>query len=184
MVAENLVNTERRMLKAMLTESTKVWSLSEILSACDWQDQAIAVGAGLGLTDKGLVELTEIVTTEVKLGVQGQSAMSEGLLEARLWNWFTSTTEPSMANLQQSFERHEAGPGIGLLKKLGITMDGGTHWIRPLRMWFGEIVGVQGATARMTEEVEGETFARAIFHHGENANAFFSSCCSCRAARL
>ena len=126
MVAESLVNTERRMLKAMLTESTKVWSLSEILNACEWQDQAIAVGAGLGLTDKGLVELSETVTTEVKLGVQGQSAMSEGLLEARLWNWFKSTSEPSMANLQQSFERHEAGPGIGLLKKLGITMDGGS----------------------------------------------------------
>ena len=31
-----------------------------------------------------------------------------------------------MANLQQSFERHEAGPGIGLLKKLGVTMDGGS----------------------------------------------------------
>ncbi len=125
MVAEKLVNTERRMLKAMLTNPTKVWSLSEILNACDWQDQAIAVGAGLGLTDKGLVELSETLTREVKLGVQGQSAVSEGLLEARLWDWFNLSSEPSVANLQQSFERHEAGPGIGLLKKLGVTMDGG-----------------------------------------------------------
>ena len=66
MVAEKLVNTERRMLKAMLINPTKVWSLSEILNACDWQDQAIAVGAGLGLTDKGLVELSETLTREVK----------------------------------------------------------------------------------------------------------------------
>ena len=94
--------------------------------ACDWQDQAIAVGAGLGLTDKGLTQLSEAVSTEVKLGAQGQSALSEGLLEARLWDWYQSASEPSMANLQQSFARHEAGPGIGLLKKLGVTMTGGS----------------------------------------------------------
>ena len=126
MVDDNLVNTERRMLKAMLADSSKVWSLSDILTACDWQDQAIAVGAGLGIAEKGYAEVFETVTTEVKLGAQGQLALSEGLLEARLWDWFNSTPEPSMANLQQSFERHEAGPGIGLLKKLGVTMDGGS----------------------------------------------------------
>ena len=114
------------MLKVMLTDATKVWSLSDILAACDWQDQAIAVGAGLGLTDKGLTQLSETVSTEVKLGAQGQSALSEGLLEARLWDWYQSASEPSMANLQQSFARHEAGPGIGLLKKLGVTMTGGS----------------------------------------------------------
>ena len=125
MVDDNLVNTERRMLKAMLADSSKVWSLTDILTACDWQDQAIAVGAGLGVAEKGYAEVSETVT-EVKLGAQGQLALSEGLLEARLWDWFKSTSEPSMANLQQSFERHEAGPGIGLLKKLGVTMDGGS----------------------------------------------------------
>lgn len=126
MVADSLVNTERRMLKAMLADSSKAWSLSDILTACDWQDQAIAVGAGLGIAEKGYAEVSETVTTEVKLGAQGQLALSEGLLESRLWDWFKSTSEPSMANLQQSFERHEAGPGIGLLKKLGVTMDGGS----------------------------------------------------------
>ena len=126
MVADSLVNTERRMLKAMLADSSKAWSLSDILTACDWQDQAIAVGAGLGVAEKGYAEVVETVTTEVKLGAQGQLALSGGLLESRLWDWFKSTSEPSMANLQQSFERHEAGPGIGLLKKLGVTMDGGS----------------------------------------------------------
>lgn len=48
----------------------------------------------------------------------------------------------------------------------GIAMDGGTHWIRPLRMWFGEVVGVQGVAARMAAEAEGETFVKAILHHG------------------
>ena len=125
MVAANLVNTERRMLKAMQSQSTKVWALSEILDECDWQDQAIAVGAGLGLADKGMVKISETITTEVRLGVQGQLALSEGLLEARLWDWFKSSDEPSMANIQQAFERHEAGPGIGLLKKLGLVVADG-----------------------------------------------------------
>ena len=118
MEADNLVNTERRMLKVMLTDSTKVWSLSDILVACDWQDQAIAVGAGLGLADKGLAKLSETVSTEVKLGAQGQSAVSEGLLEARLWNWFKSVSEPSMANLQQSFRKTRGGSGNWFVEEI------------------------------------------------------------------
>ncbi len=125
MVAENLVNTERRMLKAMLVDSGKNWTLDEILDSCNWQDQAVAVGAGQGLANKGYAEVNEVVSTEVRLASQGESAMNEGLLEARLWQWFKSTDEATMANMQQSFEKHEAGPGIGLLKKLGITMETG-----------------------------------------------------------
>ena len=67
MVDDNLVNTERRMLKAMLADSSKVWSLSDILTACDWQDQAIAVGAGLGIAEKGYAEVSETVTTGGKI---------------------------------------------------------------------------------------------------------------------
>ena len=47
----------------------------------------------------------------------------------------------------------------------GIAMDGGTHWLRPLRMWFGEVVGVSGTTAQLTPECEGETMVKAILHH-------------------
>ena len=125
MVAENLVNTERRMLKAMLEDANKNWTLGEILDSCDWHDQAVAVGAGQGLANKGYAEVSEIVSTEVRLAPQGESAMNEGLLEARLWQWFKSTDEATVANMQKSFEKHEAGPGIGLLKKLGITMETG-----------------------------------------------------------
>ena len=114
MVAENLVNTERRMLKAMLTNGNKQWSLTDILVSCDWTDQAFAVGAGQGLADKGLVEVTESVTTEVRIATQGQQALENGLLESRLWHWFKSSSDATMAELQESFEKHEAGPGIGL----------------------------------------------------------------------
>ena len=84
MVAETLLNTERRMLKVMLDNPSHNWSLSEILNSCDWQDQAIAVGAGFGLVDKGLVNVSELVTTGVRLAANGQVALRDGLLELSL----------------------------------------------------------------------------------------------------
>ena len=87
--------------------------------------RAIAVGAGFGLVDKGLVEVSELVTTGVRLATNGQVALRDGLLEARLWDWFKSSDNPTMSSLQESFEKHEAGPGVGLLKKLGLVLDAG-----------------------------------------------------------
>ena len=50
MDAPNLLNPERRMLLKMQSEPSKSsWSLEEVLRACDWTDQAVAVGAGHGL---------------------------------------------------------------------------------------------------------------------------------------
>ena len=39
-----LTNPERRMLRAMQKQQEN-WSLNEILDACDWTDQAVAVTA-------------------------------------------------------------------------------------------------------------------------------------------
>ncbi|MFZ1753064.1 MAG: Gfo/Idh/MocA family oxidoreductase [Caldilineaceae bacterium] len=44
----------------------------------------------------------------------------------------------------------------------GITMDGGAHWIRPLRMWLGEIEEVVAVTGRPLAEMDGESLARSI----------------------
>ena len=49
----------------------------------------------------------------------------------------------------------------------GIVIDGGTHWVRPLRMWLGEVVEVTGATQRLTAQAEGETLAKAILRHAD-----------------
>ena len=125
MDASTLVNTERRMLRVMQGKPASKWQLSDILMTCDWTDQAVAVGAGQGLADKKLVKVIEHSQIEVKLAPQGQLAIDNGLLEARLYSWFLESSEPSMSNLQQSFDKHEAGPGIGLLKKLGISMQAG-----------------------------------------------------------
>ena len=48
MDAPNLLNPERRMLRAMqLSDATRTWDLESVLAACDWTDQAVAVGACL-----------------------------------------------------------------------------------------------------------------------------------------
>jgi predicted dehydrogenase len=54
----------------------------------------------------------------------------------------------------------------------GISIDGGAHWIRPLRMWLGEIEEVVAALGRPLAAMEGESFARALlrFRSGVVAN--------------
>ena len=44
----------------------------------------------------------------------------------------------------------------------GVSIDGGAHWIRPMRMMFGEIHSVVAATYRFIPEMEGESLSHAI----------------------
>ena len=126
MDAPNLLNPERRMLLTMQQQPTRAsWNLDELLEACQWQDQAIAVGAGHGLQHHGLVDVVEHRTSEIRLDEEGERAVNNGLLEQRLWTWISGQDTATMQGLQEAFERHEAGPGVGLLKQLGVTLDGG-----------------------------------------------------------
>ena len=44
-----LTNPEKRMLRIMQDRAGD-WTLEEVLKACNWDDQAIAVSAGHGLS--------------------------------------------------------------------------------------------------------------------------------------
>ena len=57
----------------------------------------------------------------------------------------------------------------------GIVIDGGAHWIRPLRMWLGEIKEVVAVTDRLIPEMEGETFARALLKFETGTIALFDA---------
>lgn len=57
----------------------------------------------------------------------------------------------------------------------GITMDGGAHWIRPLRMWLGEIDSVVAVTGRPVAEMEGESFTRALLQFESGTVAVFDA---------
>ena len=120
-----LTNPEKRMLRVMQKRDEK-WKLDEILEACDWDDQAIAVAAGHGLSNHGYVKISESSETSVILGSEGEKAAREGLLESRLWEFLQSIENPTMKSLSTNFERHEAGPGVGLLKGLGVSLESGS----------------------------------------------------------
>ena len=57
----------------------------------------------------------------------------------------------------------------------GITIDGGSHWIRPLRMWLGEISEVVGTLGHPLKQMEGESLARALFRFESGCIAQFDA---------
>jgi predicted dehydrogenase len=57
----------------------------------------------------------------------------------------------------------------------GIAMDTGSHWIRPLRMWLGEVDEVVAALGRPFERMEGESLARALLRFESGAVAVFDA---------
>jgi UDP-N-acetyl-2-amino-2-deoxyglucuronate dehydrogenase len=44
----------------------------------------------------------------------------------------------------------------------GVAIDAGSHWLRPLRRWLGELVEVVAATGRPYAAMEGESMCRAL----------------------
>lgn len=57
----------------------------------------------------------------------------------------------------------------------GITIDGGAHWLRPLRMWLGEIDEVVAVTGHPLAEMEGESLARALLRFQSGVVAVFDA---------
>ena len=124
-----LGNKERRMLRAMLTDPSRKWALEDLLAETGWTDQVHEAGAGKALHEGGLVDVEESRSRLVYLGPEGNKASAEGLLESRLWKWISEQdgSERSMKSLLAAgFDRSEAGPGVGLLKGLGISIEAGS----------------------------------------------------------
>jgi len=57
----------------------------------------------------------------------------------------------------------------------GVAIDAGSHWLRPLRMWLGELVEVVAATSRPYEAMEGESMCRALCRFDSGAVASFDA---------
>lgn len=57
----------------------------------------------------------------------------------------------------------------------GITMDGGAHWIRPLRMWLGEIEEAVAITGRPLAAMDGESLARSLLRFQSGVVAGFDA---------
>jgi len=125
MVGGQLSNIERRLLRKMKEGSLENCSVEEILKACEWTDQAIAVGAAQGLCEKGLANQKEEHSRMIRALQNAQIAIEKGLLEERILAWIQTSEQPTMAEFQSHFDRSEAGPGIGLMKKLGMSTNDG-----------------------------------------------------------
>ncbi len=65
------------------------------------------------------------------------------------------------------FNRSVAGGGVGL--------DIGSHWIRPLRMWLGEVDEVVAHLGYPAQQMEGESFVRALLRFDEGKVATFEA---------
>lgn len=57
----------------------------------------------------------------------------------------------------------------------GICIDGGSHWIRPLRMWLGEVDEVVAVVGRPLENMEGESLCRALLRFRSGTVASFDA---------
>lgn len=57
----------------------------------------------------------------------------------------------------------------------GMCIDGGAHWIRPLRMMLDEIDEVVAVTGRHIEAMEGESWAHGIFRFQSGVVATFDA---------
>ena len=152
-----LTNPEKRLLRALKTRQDE-WTLDEILTACNWDDQAIAVSAGHGLSNHGFVKINETSNRDVILGPEGEKALENGLLEARLWDFISKSNDVSMADISKHFEKHEAGPGIGLLKGLGITLVAG-------KISFSDSKSITEAIAKRTEFINNPDIDSDLISH-------------------
>lgn len=57
----------------------------------------------------------------------------------------------------------------------GIAIDGGSHWIRPLRMWMGEIQEVTGILGYPLAQMEGESLVRSLIRFQSGKVATFDA---------
>ena len=57
----------------------------------------------------------------------------------------------------------------------GIAIDGGAHWIRPLRLMLGEIEETVATTGRHIADMEGESWTQALFRFQSGVIASFNA---------
>ena len=124
----SLGNNEKKMLRSMRSKQENIWTLEELLEITQWNDQVHVAGAGKSLDENEFVETIEKYMKFITLGSEGQKAIENNLLEKRIWDWILSQKEDNRTMnelFKAGFERHEAGPGIGLLKSLGVSIEKG-----------------------------------------------------------
>ena len=55
----DMSNNDRTMLKSMLTDPNRKWSINDLLESTGWDDQVHVAGSGQSLSELGLVAIHE-----------------------------------------------------------------------------------------------------------------------------
>jgi predicted dehydrogenase len=82
---------------------------------------------------------------------------------------FTMELDPYFFQDEQAWRYAAAKTGGG------IAIDGGSHWIRPLRMWLGEIEAVVGVLGYPLKQMEGESLVRSLLRFQSGKVACFDA---------
>ena len=81
-------------------------------------------------------------------------------------NYVLNPTQlPSVAKEPWRMEKMRMGGGI--------VIDGGSHWLRPMRMWMGEVVEVVASLAYPYAAMQGESLAHALLRFESGKTATF-----------
>ncbi|MGZ8764528.1 MAG: Gfo/Idh/MocA family protein [Acidimicrobiia bacterium] len=89
------------------------------------------------------------------------------LITARAWHCFPPFGDFYAGDDPWRFALVAAGGGIAI--------DAGSHWLRPLRMWCGELTEVVAVTGRPLPAMEGESMCRALCRFDSGVVASFDA---------
>jgi UDP-N-acetyl-2-amino-2-deoxyglucuronate dehydrogenase len=136
--------------------------MAPTLDACDRILAAARSSSAVFLVAENAQYWPEVVLTKSLID---EGALGE-VITARAWHC-TAPMEQFLGEGNWRFSVAEAGGGV--------TIDAGSHWLRPLRMWLGELVEVVAATARPYEAMEGESMCRALCRFDSGVVASFDA---------
>jgi predicted dehydrogenase len=137
--------------------------MAPTLDACDRILAAADRSEGLFLVAENAQYWPEVVAVQDALttGTIGE------VVTARAWHCF-----PPMGEFYEGDDpwRLSAAAAGG-----GVALDAGSHWLRPLRMWLGEISEVVAVTGRPYEAMESESLCRALCRFDRGVVASFDA---------
>jgi len=155
---EELAVTAMRAGKHVLLEKP----MAPTLDACDRILAAARQSAAVFFVAENAQYWPEVVLTR---DLVDDGAVGE-VITARAWHC-APPMDPFHGQDHWRFSVAEAGGGVAI--------DAGSHWLRPLRMWMGELVEVVAATSRPYEAMEGESMCRALCRFDSGVVASFDA---------
>lgn len=137
--------------------------LAPTLDACDRILAAAGATDTVFMVAENAQYWPEVLTAR---GLITDGAIGE-VVTARAATFFPALDEFYGGGRPWRFDRAAAGGGV--------VIDTGSHWLRPLRMWLGEVDEVVAALGRPDPRMEGESLCRALLRFESGTIASFDA---------